>query len=196
MSDERIEYGWVEADADGNPVIVKRERRRPLRTEPVEVAPAETIAAELPYKHPDGRRGTLRGTVDLPATVEPAEVKRGADGHPQARPIVEEPKPEISASQRLAGPFERIEPETITRYWEVEDRPLAEVRAWKAAEIKSEMSSRIADRLLEADDAGDIRAAGRAALAAVAAAATWQEVSAVTVEWPASERPAAPLGAS
>ena len=185
MDEERIEYGWVVPDpATGEPVIAKTEwKGTRLRVRPVQAAAAEVREYRAPWAE-GGRTGEIVGRLHVEALVLPAEIKTGADGRPVVRPIETAPRPEPQPWQRLVGPLWRIGPETITRWWEVEDRPLDELRAERLAEVKAEMSQRIADRLLEVDDASDIRAAGRAALAAIAAAATAQAVAEVAVAWP------------
>ncbi len=183
--DERIEYGWVEPDpATGEMVIVKTAHIGRLRVRPVEAAPAETRTYETAWSE-DGRTGVIVGKLFVDPFVLPAEIKTGADGRPTVRPIETAAQPQVGPGQRLVGPLYRIGPEAIARWWEVEDRPLDELRAERVAEVKGEMVERINDRLLEADDATDIRAAGRAALARLAEAVTAQEILAVTVDWTA-----------
>ncbi|BBK37678.1 hypothetical protein STAQ_27560 [Allostella sp. ATCC 35155] len=186
--DNRIEYGWVEPDpATGEPAVVKTEwKGQRLRVRAVEVAPAETREYRGGWIAEDGSRsGTIVGKLFVDALVLPAEIKTGADGRPVVRPIETAPRPPVQPWERLVGPLYRIEPERITRYWTVEDRPLEELQTERTAEVKAELSARIADRLLERDDASDLREAGRAALAAIAAAETPRAVSEVAVDWPA-----------
>lgn len=186
--DERIEYGWVEPDpATGEPVVVKTEwKGQRLRVRPVEIAPAETREYRARWADFDerGRTGTIVGKLHLDALILPAEIKAGSDGRPEARPIETAPRPPVQPWERLVGPLYAIGAETITRHWTVEDRPLEEMRAARTAELREEMAARIADRHLDSDDASDIRAAGRAALARVAAAETPQAVAEVAAEWP------------
>lgn len=184
--DERIEYGWVEPDpVTGEPAVVRTEwKGERLRVRPVEIAPAETRSIDVEWSG-DGRTGRLVGKLHLAPLVLPAEIKTGADGRPVVRPITTAPRPEPQAWERLVGPLYRIEPEEITRYWTVEDRRVDDLQAESTADIRAEMARRIADRLIDSDDASDIRAAGRAALAAVAAAGTPQAVAEVAAEWPA-----------
>lgn len=184
--DNRIEYGWVEPDpTSGQVVVVKTEwRRRRLRVRPVEVAPAETREYRAPWRE-DGREGEIVGKLFVRALVDAAEVKMGADGRPVARPIETAKQPAVQPWERLVGPLMEIGPETITRHWTVEDRPIEDLRAERTAEIRAEMKARIEDRLLERDDASDLREAGRAALAAITAAETARAVAEVAVDWPA-----------
>ncbi|BBK30321.1 hypothetical protein EDC65_2234 [Stella humosa] len=184
---ERLEYGWVAPDPEtGRLMIVRTEGGKSrLRVRPETVAPAETQDYRAPWRSEDGtREGEIIGKLYIAAKVLAAEVKLGAAGRPEARPIETGEPPVPGPGQRLVGPLYRIGPETITRYWEVEDRPLDELRAERVAEIKAAMVERINDRLLETDDAGDIRAAGRAALAAIADAKNVQAVAQVAVAWP------------
>lgn len=185
MDEERIEYGWVEPDpATGELVVVRTEwKGERLRVRPVEVAPAEVREYRAAWA--EGlRRGEIVGRIFVEALVDAAEVKTGADGRPEARPVETAPRPAVQPWQRLVGPLYRIGPETITRWWDVEDRPLEEFRAERAEAVRAELGRRVGLRLIEADDASDIRAAGRAALAAIAAAETPQAVAAVAAEWP------------
>lgn len=183
--DTRIEYGWVEPDpVTGEPVVVKTEwKGERLRVRPVEAAPAEVREYRAPWAA-DGREGEIVGKLHVAALVLPAEIKTGADGRPVVRPIETARQPEAAPWQRLVGPLYRIGPETITRWWDVVDRPLDELRGEREAEVKAELVRRIGERLVVSDDVADIRAAGQAALAAIAAAETPQAVADVAAEWP------------
>lgn len=185
---ESYEYAWIERNEAGEIYVAKTEtRRRLLRTEPLILAEAETIETVLPYRHPDGRAGVLKGTVDLPAKIEPPEIDdRGPDGGPAVRLIVRDEQPDIEPWQRAVS-LEMIGEAEVRYSWVVEDRPLAEVQAQRTAQVKADLQARINERLLVSDDASDIRAAGRAALDAIAAAKTAEAAWSVQPDWPAEE---------
>lgn len=184
--DTRIEYAWLEADpVTGDLTVAKCEwKGARLRTRAVEAAPAEVREYRVPWAE-DGREGEIVGKLFVRALVLAPEVKTASDGRPNPRPIETAPQPAVQPWQRLVGPHFAIGSETITRHWTVEDRPLDELRAARTAEIRDELSARITERHLLSDDATDIREAGRAALAAIAAAETPRAVAEVAVEWPA-----------
>lgn len=167
-----IEYAIIAIDDAGAATIERFEKKqRALRVADEVTTPAETIQAELAYRHPDGRKGTLRGTVALPAIVATAEVKRGRDGKPAARPVDEAAKPAVHPWQRLTGPHHEIGPDRVTRYWLVEDRPLEAVQAERAGEIRAALREAVIQAMVEGADVEPLRAAARDALAAVEKAA-------------------------
>lgn len=170
---ERIEYAWIDFDADGRPIVERTEwKGERLRTAPAEIYPAETVSVERPYTHRDGRTGTLRGTVALAARIDPPEVKIGADGKPAARPIVTAERPSPHPWQQLVGPLYDIGPDTVTRYWDVEDRPLDQVKAIRTDALRNATQRALLDALAEGDDLTAVRQAARAAGERLAAATT------------------------
>ncbi|MGE0723271.1 MAG: hypothetical protein AB7O45_02790 [Alphaproteobacteria bacterium] len=59
-----------------------------------------------------------------------------------------------------------------------------EIRATAAARVREQAARLISLRLIDTDDVSDIRAAAQAALAAIAAATTEDEIRAVAPAWP------------
>lgn len=178
---ERIEYAWIERDEAGTPVVAKIEvPGGRLATEPVELIPAEDVAIDIPYVHPDGRTGTARVTR-LEARVAPPQVKRGADGLPLVRPIVGDPKPVARPWQVVEPPVYEIGDAEVTRRWNVVDRDLDTVKAERADAIRAYLHRRVLDALALGEPLDEIQAAGRAAMQVLAEAKTAQDAFQVGV---------------
>lgn len=183
---EQIEYAVLRWDAGAKDYVIDRfeMKRERLRTRAEEEAPAETVTVEAPYTHPDGRTGTLRGTVYLAPLIRPAEIKAGPDGKPLWRPVVVAEQPSPHPWQRLTGPHYDLYPDHVTRYWEVEDRPIEDIKADRVAAIRAEGREALINALIEGGDPTETAKTVREALQAVDDAKTVREAHEAAIAAP------------